>query len=138
MQTHSKSYKLFFLSLFLNSICIGQSLDFQTIQSFFSLDSNLIQTKCAEKGFVLDSIKNGKFQTIYFFSHKDNKKIKASITKMAENDFRSTDPVKQDKFGGQFVQSLYIKSNKTISLGVFKMKKRFEYYLLTYFQNPKN
>ncbi len=81
-----------------------------------------------------DNPSSNSFQYLF----QNDSEYKGFITKMAENDFRSTDPVKQDKFGGQFVQSLYIKSNKTISLGVFKMKKRFEYYLLTYFQNPKN
>jgi len=164
MQTHSKSYKLLFLSLFLNSICIGQSLDFKTIQSFFSLDSNLIQTKCAEKGFILDSIENGKYQTIYFFTQKNNKKIKVRINyttkdnpssnlfqytfqseleykdfieEMTENGFTSTELAKQDKFGGQFFQSLYHKKNITVSLGVFKVKKKFQSYILTYFLNAK-
>lgn len=59
------------------------------------------------------------------------------IKQMTENGYRYTDPVKQDKFDGQFVQSLYIKGNNTISLGVFKVKKRFQSYILTYFQKPK-
>ena len=164
MQTHIKTYKLFFLALFLSNICIGQSLDFKTIESLFVLDSGLIQTKCADKGFVLDSITNERFWTVYYFTNRSNKKITVNMTyitkdnpnsnlfqyifqsefeykdfieQMTENGFTSTDLAKQDKFGGQFVQSLHHKKNVTVSLGVFKVKKKFHSYILTYFLNAK-
>lgn len=80
-----------------------------------------------------DNPNSNSFQYV-FQSELDYKDF---IKQMTENDFKYTDPVKQDHFGGQFVQSLYIKGNETVSLGIFKVKKRFGYYLLTYFQNPK-
>lgn len=164
MKIKSKSLKLFFLSLFLCIACFGQQLDFQTIQSLFTLDSGQFQIKCTEKGFILDSIKNEKFNTEYFFTYKNDNKIKTSmryssndnpnsnlfqyifqskieyedfIKQMTDKGFEDSDPIKQNKFGGQFVQRLYTKGNITVSLGTFKERREFKCYVLTYFQKQK-
>ncbi len=59
------------------------------------------------------------------------------IKQMTDKGFEDSDPIKQNKFGGQFVQRLYTKGNITVSLGTFKERREFKCYVLTYFQKQK-